>query len=97
MVSADYVVNYREYDNKWYFDYSTSNVTFNILNKLESTYDVYNINSQLAVTNLVADGFTIDKKDMLKSTDILADKIGDYKIASEWDVYNLIMLLAINY
>ncbi|PKP06357.1 MAG: hypothetical protein CVU10_01970 [Bacteroidetes bacterium HGW-Bacteroidetes-5] len=97
MISADYVVNYREYDNKWYFDYSTSNITFNILNKVESTYDVYNVNSQLAVTNLVAEGFTIDKKDLLKSTDILADKIGDYKIASEWDVYNLIMLLAINY
>lgn len=97
MIAADYVVNYREYNNKWYFDYSTSNVTFNILNKLESTYDIYNLNSQLAVTNLIAENFSIDKKDLLKSTDILADKISDYKVASEWDVYNLIMLLAINY
>jgi len=97
MIAADYVVNYREYNNKWYFDYSTSNVTFNILNKEESTYDIYNLNSQLAVTNLIAENFTIDKKDLLKSTDILADKISDYKVASEWDVYNLIMLLALNY
>ncbi len=97
ILSADYVVNYREYNNKWYFDYSTSNVELNILNKLESTFDVYTINSQLAITNLVAEGFTINKKEMLKSTDILADKINDYKIASEWDIYNLIMLLAANY
>ncbi len=97
ILSADYVVNYREYDNKWYFDYSTSNVALNILNKLDNTYDAYQVNTQLAITNLVADGFTIDKKSMLKSSDILADKINDFKIASEWDVYNLIMLLAANY
>jgi len=96
MVSADYVVTYKEYNNRWYFDYSTSSVSFNIYNKQESTFNTYTVNSQLAVTNLVAEEFTISKKDLLKSTDILADKTSDIKIASEWDIFNLIMMLAIN-
>ncbi len=96
MVSAEYVVNYKEYDNKWYYDYSTSSVAFNIYNREDSSYDTYTVNSQLAVTNLVAEEFTISKKDLLKSTDILANKIGDIKVASDWDIYNLIMMLAIN-
>jgi hypothetical protein len=96
MVSADYVVTYKEYNNRWYFDYSTSSVSFNIYDKQESTFNTYTVNSQLAVTNLVAEEFTISKKDLLRSTDTLADKAGDIKIASEWDIFNLIMMLAIN-
>ncbi len=97
MVEATYVVSYREYNNKWYFDYSTSNISFNIQDRAEQTYDTYSINSQMAVTNLVADNFSIDKKEMVKSTDILADKANNTTLASDWDIYNLIMLLAINY
>ena len=51
----------------------------------------------MAVTTLIADNFTIDKKDMLKSKDVLTDKVLDHKIASEWDIYNLIMLMAANF
>lgn len=97
MIAANYVVNYREYDNQWYLDYTTSDISFYIEKSKKQIPDIYTVSSQLAVTTLVADKFTIDKREMLKATDILADKIGDFKIASDWDIYNLIMLLAINY
>lgn len=97
MMAADYVVNYREYNGKWYLDYTTSDVTFYVEKSKNKPADIYSISSQLAVTSLIADNFTIAKKDLLKSTDILADKIGEFKIASDWDIYNLKMLLAINY
>ncbi|MDP3398363.1 MAG: hypothetical protein Q8S23_04380 [Bacteroidales bacterium] len=97
MMSADYVVNYREYNGQWYLDYTTSDITFYVEKDKKVPADIYTISSQLAVTSLIAEKFSIDKKDLLKSTDVLADKIGDFKVASEWDIYNLIMLLAINY
>jgi hypothetical protein len=97
MMSANYVVNYREYNGQWYLDYTTSDITFYLEKNKKEPADIYTISSQLAVTSLIAEKFSIDKKDLLKSTDVLADKIGDFKVASEWDIYNLIMLLAINY
>ncbi|NCB18562.1 MAG: hypothetical protein EOM61_02960 [Bacteroidia bacterium] len=97
MISADYVVNYREYDGKWYYDYSTSDIKFNLMNPKDNSYDIYNVSTQMAVTTLIADNFTIDKKDMLNSKDVLTDKVLDHKIASEWDIYNLIMLMAANF
>lgn len=97
MISASYVVNYKQYNNKWYFDYSTSDISFYLSKDSKSVPNVYTVSSQMAVTNLLADGIHIDKKEMLKSTDILSDMVKDFKVASDWDIYNLIMLLAINY
>ncbi|MPM38238.1 hypothetical protein SDC9_84867 [bioreactor metagenome] len=67
------------------------------MNPKDNSYDIYNVSTQMAVTTLIADNFTIDKKDMLKSKDVLTDKVLDHKIASEWDIYNLIMLMAANF
>ena len=96
MIQANYVVNYREYGNKWYLDYTTSDVSF-YLKRANETPEYYSVNSQLAVTSLIAEEFKLDKKELLKSTDILSDMVQDIKMASDWDIYNLIMLLAINY
>ena len=96
MISANYMVIYKEYEGKWYFDYSTSDLNFNIMNREECTYNTYNINTQIAVTNLVADNFTIDKSNLLKNSDNLTDKAKEYNTSSEWDIYNLILLTAAN-
>jgi len=96
MISATYSVNYKEYGNLWYFDYSSSDVSF-ILNHKENPPQYYTVCSEMAITNLVAEGLVIDKKDQLKETDILLDKINDVKIASDWDIYNKILLLAAKY
>jgi len=96
MISATYSVNYKEYGNLWYFDYSSSDVSF-ILNHRENSPQFYTVCSEMAITNLLAEGLTIDKKDQLKATDILSDKINDVKMASDWDIYNKILLLAAKY
>lgn len=94
ITSAHYAVTYKEFDGKWYYDYSTSNICFNMMDKTDNTYDKYNVNSQMAVTNLTANNTSIDKKDKLKTTDFLSDKLKEYNLATEWDIYNLIMLIA---
>lgn len=96
MIGADYVVKYREFDGKWYFDYSTSNISFVLSNRQDHTYDTYSVKSQIVVTNLVAENFSVDKTNIIKSNDILSDKIKEFNLSSQWDVCNLILLLASN-
>ncbi len=55
----------------------------------------YTLRSQLAVTNLTSKDVKIDKKDLLKPSDIVAEKVKEYNDTTNWDVYNLIMLLAL--
>jgi hypothetical protein len=92
---ANYVVNYKEYNNKWYFDYSTSEVYFQVKWNKMAINNEYTLKSQLAVTNLITENIKIDKKDLLKPSDFVADKVKDYQDTTNWDVYNLIMLLAL--
>ncbi len=94
VTNANYVVNYKDFGGKWYYDYSTSNINFTIINTIENTFDTYLVNTQMAVTTLIAQNISIDKKEMLRSTDILSDKVKDFNLASDWDIYNLIMLIA---
>ncbi|MHC1780881.1 MAG: hypothetical protein AB9922_11660 [Bacteroidales bacterium] len=93
MVSANYKVAYKEHNNRWYLDYSSSDISFNILNKTESTYDIYNINSRIAVTGIFSANLIIDKRDFLKRSDVLIDKSQEVKYVDKWEQYNDIMLL----
>lgn len=96
MLSANYVITYKEYNDKWHFNYSTSDINFNMEDNSDHTYNTYNVNSQIAVTNLIAENLTINKGDLLKRSDILTDKAKESSDTSEWDIYNKIMLIAAN-
>lgn len=93
MISANYMVAYKEHNNKWYLDYSSSDIHFNILDKSESTYDLYSINSKIAVTGIFSANLIIDKRDFLKRSDVLLNKAQDMKYVDKWEQYNDIMLL----
>lgn len=93
MISANYKVAYREHKNKWYLDYSSSDISFNILNKSESTYDTYNIDSKVAVTGIFSANLIVDKRDFLKRSDVLIDKAQENRYVDKWEQYNDIMLL----
>lgn len=92
---AKYVVNYKEYNHKWYFDYSTSDVMFNVKWDKNSLNSNYTLKSQLAVTNMTTKDVTLDKRNLLKPSDIVADKVKEYNDTTDWDIYNMIMLLAV--
>jgi len=93
MISANYKVGYKEHNNKWYLDYSSTDLVFNILNKAESTYDIYNINSRIAVTGIFTANLIMDKRDFLKRSEVLINKSIDDKYVDKWEQYNDIMLL----
>jgi len=92
---ANYVVNYKEYNKKWYFDYSTSDVMFKVKWNKNSLNSNYTLKSQLAVTNMTTKEVKLDKRHLLKPSDIVADKVKEYNDTTDWDIYNMIMLLAI--
>ncbi len=92
--SAKYTVNYKKYIDKWYFDYSVSEIKFNIKADRKSAGNEYTLKSQLAVTSFLTKDIHIDKKDLLKPADILADKINQYDDGTDWEIYNKIMYLA---
>ncbi|MFA5850448.1 MAG: hypothetical protein WC833_11270 [Bacteroidales bacterium] len=91
---ANYVVNYKKYNNKWYFDYSTSDVMFNVKWNKNSLNSNYTLKSQMAMTNITTKDVKLDKRNLLKPSDIVADKVKEYNDTIDWDIYNLIMLIA---
>ena len=91
---AKYVVNYKEYNNKWYFDYSTSDVMFQVKWNKNTLNSNYTLKSQLAVTSISNKDVKLDKRHLLKPSDIVADKVKEYNDTTDWDIYNMIMLLA---
>lgn len=96
MISANYIVTYKMYNNKWHLNYSTSDINFNMINRVDNTYNTYNIKSEIALTKLITENITIDKEDQLTSKDILTDKVKENTNDSEWEIYNKIMLIAAN-
>lgn len=96
MISANYVVTYKKYNDKWYLNYTNSDINFNMISRLDNTYDTYNVKSEIALTKLIANNITLDKKNLLTSKDILTDKVKGNQNNSDWEIYNKIMLLAAN-
>jgi hypothetical protein len=92
--SAEYVVNYKERDGKWFFDYSSSDIQLNITDPSTRVYDIYNLKSQIAVINLVSDNNPSEDQMIIDKSDVMADLAGKYNSDSEWDKYNMIMAMA---
>ena len=98
LLSASYKIAYKEYNSKWYLDYSSTNICFNILNKSDSTSDIYNFNTSIAVTGIFSVNLIIDKRDFLKISDLVLDNDQVKKYYDKWDQYNEIMtIISANY
>lgn len=92
--SAEYVVNYKERDGKWFFDYSSSDIELNITDPDTRVYDIYNLKSQIAVINLVSQKIQTEDQIIINKSDVMADLAGKHHADSEWDRYNMIMAMA---
>ena len=93
--SANYTVGYKEYEGKWYYDYSRSDVKFSASSKKRSINSEYMVSSKMVITDFNCKGYVADKGSIMKSTDILAEK----KVAGDdsliWELYDELMLLAL--
>lgn len=91
---ARYVVDYVEQDGKWYFNYSSTEVQFKVRWKrrffglFASTYTIF---SEIAVTDRYEEPVQrFPRKERIKSSDVIAEKIEHFQNAEFWGDYTVI-------
>jgi len=91
VLGADYLVNYRMLNDKWYLNHVRSELTFKCIWKKRRYNATYTTALEMAVTD--RDTINIDKakyRDQTKISDIFADKVNSYKDENFWGEYNYI-------
>jgi hypothetical protein len=91
VLGADYLVNYRLLNDKWYLNHVRSELIFKCVWKKRRYNATYTTALEMAVTD--RDTIHIDKskyKDQSKMNDIFADKVNFYKDENFWGEYNYI-------
>ncbi|TYP72204.1 carboxypeptidase-like regulatory domain-containing protein [Aquimarina intermedia] len=89
---ADYTVNYREDNNKWYYGYSKMELAFKINWKKRLFNSVYKLDVELAVTDWKenVEKKSLKAKERLKPSTILSDKASGFSEPDFWGEYNII-------
>lgn len=90
VVSAAYLVNYKEISGKWYFDYSRTEVKF--IAKWDKKWfkNNYSITSELAVTDISTNERKIETENRIRPKDIISNKVKDFTDENFWGSYNII-------
>ena len=89
--SANYIVNYREQDGKWLFNYSRGEVTFKVNWKKKLFSTNYTTMVEMARTNWeLARDKPFKPSDRLKMNVIMSDAIDGFADNGFWGEYNII-------
>jgi hypothetical protein len=90
---ASYKVSYQEKDGKWYYSYSSVNLTFKVNKRRKLFNSVYTVSSEMAITDWETTNPSENKdllKDRLRPSIIIADAISGFSDPDFWGAYNLI-------
>lgn len=91
---ATYKVDYIEKDNKWYFNYSSTEVAFKVrwTNRFFGLFStMYTIGSEMAITDRYTDGVVkFPRNERIRSTDVIAEKVEYFQDPNFWGDYNVI-------
>lgn len=88
---ANYVINYKQYGDKWYFDYARLDLRFNAKYKGKLLKNKYTIVSELAVTDINHQAaLKLDPRRKIKQKDIMSSKVNDFTDENFWENYNII-------
>lgn len=89
---ANYRIDYREKDGKWYYGYSQVNLEFVVNWNRKLFNSKYKISSEMLVTDWVKQEFNtpVSRKQNYKSTTILADEASGFADPDFWGAYNVI-------
>ena len=91
---AQYTVDFVEQDGKWYFNYSKTDVSFSVrwTNRFFGLFATnYTIGSEIAITDRYQDNAArFPRKDRIRSTDVIAEKVEYFQDPGFWGEYNII-------
>lgn len=90
VLSANYLINYKEINGLWHFDYSRTEVRFNAKWDRKWFRNVYTIGSEIAVTDMSEHERKIDPEKRVRSRDIMSAKVIDFTDENFWEDYNII-------
>lgn len=91
-LEANYKVDYKAKNGKWYYSYSNLSLKFKVNKKREIFNKVYTLSSEMAVTDweINTNDIKIRYKDRLRPTVIITDAISGFSDPNFWGEYNLI-------
>ncbi|MDR0422460.1 MAG: carboxypeptidase-like regulatory domain-containing protein [Proteiniphilum sp.] len=91
---AKYAVNFTESDGKWFFNYSSTGVSFRVrwANRFFGLFaTTYTVNSEIAITDRYDNNVTkFPRNERIRSTDVIAEKIEHFLDPGFWGEYNVI-------
>ncbi|EGV43275.1 carboxypeptidase-like regulatory domain-containing protein [Bizionia argentinensis JUB59] len=92
--AANYRVNYRNSNGKWYYSYSSISLTFKVNWKGRLFNSVYTLNSEMAITNwnYTDERYskTKNKEQVFRPNSILIDEASGFSDPEFWGEYNII-------
>lgn len=90
VTKAEYIINYKEFEGLWYYDYCCVDVDF-VARKQHSLFRRnFSIKEEMVMTDHKSGGIAIEPASRLKFKDILSDRIADYEDDGFWEDYNII-------
>jgi len=93
VTDATYIVGYKEYNGKWYYDHSRSDIDFSVRSKKQGINTKYSVTSGIVVTSYNTSPESL-KGHIFKSNEILADNIANEDESLIWELYDELMYLA---
>ena len=90
MDHASYTVNYKKSGDKWYFDYSKTDLGFYARKTRSLFRHYYGITSEMAVTDHKDEALIIEGQKRVRTNAILTDDIQAYEDPDFWEDYNII-------
>lgn len=87
---AAYLVQYKEINGKWTFDYSRTEIKFDSKWDRKLFKNTYTIMSEMAITERSDRTMKIPAEQRVRSRDITLDKVTDFQDEGFWEDYNVI-------
>jgi hypothetical protein len=87
---ARYVVNYKCFDGKWYYDYCRVDLSFTTRKRNSLFRKTFTITEEMAVTDHKVGNIAIEQVNRVRFKDVLSDKVADFTDENFWADYNII-------
>ena len=87
---AEYVINYKLYGEKWYYDYAKMELNFTTRKKRSLFRNHYTVMSEIAVTDHLDVPKKIEGDARVKFRDQMTEKVGAFTDKDFWENYNVI-------
>ncbi|MBR5056599.1 MAG: carboxypeptidase-like regulatory domain-containing protein [Bacteroidales bacterium] len=90
VTSAGYIINYKQLDDLWYYDYAMIDIRFTARGRFSLFKTNYSIVSEMAITDRGDKEKDINSDNRMRFSDQLAKRVADFTDDNFWEDYNII-------